>query len=130
MIHKLQIIAKCAKHMSKKLCVIVLVILLLIFMMFYTGTLSDSKFKILWDKYEDDIITVSTTTTPSELSSKNAQKCIDFFSNMAKNIYGASKNELKQITTLCEKIILPKFQTPKTLEEEQHDDAPPQVVVD
>ena len=124
MIHKLQIIAKCAKHMSKKLCVIVLVIFALIFMMFYTGTLSDSKFKILWDKYEDDKITVSTTT-----SSKYAQKCIDFFSNMAKNIYGASKNELKQITNLCEKIILPKLHNPKNLEEEQHD-APPQVVVD
>ena len=130
MIHKLQIIAKCAKHiMSKKLCVIALVILSLIFMMFYTGTLSDSKFKILWDKYEDDKISVSKTTTPSASSSKNAQKCIDFFSNMAKNIYGASKNELKQIANLCEKIILPKFQTPKNLEEEQHD-APPQVVVD
>ena len=121
MIHKLQIIAKCAKHMSKKICVIAFVIFILIFMMFYTArTLPDSKFKFLWNKYENKTTVSTTKPSSSSRSSRNAQKCIDFFSNIAKKIYGASKNDLNQIANLCEKIILPKFQTPKTLKEE-HD---------
>ena len=89
-------------------------------MIFYNAgrTLPDWKFKNLRDKYEDKTNTFSTTTKISYSTARNAQKCIDFFSNLAKNIYGASKNELKQITNLCEKLILTKFRTPKTLDEE------------
>ena len=120
MIHKLQQIAKCANHVSMKICFIAFVIFISIFMIFYTAgrTLPVWKFKNLRDKYEDKTNTFSTTTKISYSTTRNAQKCIDFFSNMAKNIYGASKNELKQITNLCEKLILTKFQTPKTLDEE------------
>ena len=120
MIHKLQLIAKCANHVSMKICFIAFVIFISIFMIFYNAgrTLPDWKFKNLRDKYEDKTNTFSTKTKISYSTTRNAQKCIDFFSNLAKNIYGASKNELKQITNLCEKLILTKFQTPKTLDEE------------
>ena len=120
MIHKLQQIANCANHVSMKICFIAFVIFISIFMIFYNAgrTLPDWKFKNLRDKYEDKTNTFSTKTKISYSTTRNAQKCIDFFSNLAKNIYGASKNELKQITNLCEKLILTKFQTPKTLDEE------------
>ena len=120
MIHKLQLIAKCENHVSMKICFIAFVIFISIFMIFYNAgrTLPDWKFKNLRDKYEDKTNTFSTTTKISYSTARNAQKCIDFFSNLAKNIYGASKNELKQITNLCEKLILTKFRTPKTLDEE------------
>ena len=118
MIHKLQLIAKCANHVSMKICLFV--IFISIFMIFYNAgrTLPDWKFKNLRVKYEDKTNTFSTKTKISYSTTRNAQKCIDFFSNLAKNIYGASKNELQQITNLCEKLILTKFQTPKTLDEE------------